>query len=48
MGFSELFLSAEGRAPRLPSLVVALALLGLAALYEALVGPTLDRLGYGR
>jgi uncharacterized membrane protein YhaH (DUF805 family) len=41
MGFAELFLSAEGRAPRLPSLVAASVLLGLAALYEALVGPTL-------
>lgn len=41
MGFSELFLSAEGRAPRLPSLIAAAVLLALAAVYEALVGPTL-------
>ena len=41
MGLAELFFSAQGRAPRLPSLVAAAALLGLAALYEALVGSTL-------
>ncbi|HEY0649824.1 DUF805 domain-containing protein [Phenylobacterium sp.] len=41
MGFAELFLSAQGRAPRLPSLIAAAVLLGLAALYEALVGATL-------
>jgi uncharacterized membrane protein YhaH (DUF805 family) len=41
MGFAELFLSAQGRAPRLPSLIAAAVLLGLAALYEALVGTTL-------
>lgn len=41
MGFGELFLSAQGRAPRLPSLIAAAVLLGLAALYEALVGATL-------
>lgn len=41
MGFSELFLSAQGRAHRLPSVIAALVLLGLAALYEALVGATL-------
>jgi uncharacterized membrane protein YhaH (DUF805 family) len=41
MGFGELFLSAQGRAPRLPSLTAAAVLLGLAALYEALVGSTL-------
>lgn len=41
MGFAELFLSAQGRAPRLPSLAAAAVLLALAALYEALVGATL-------
>jgi uncharacterized membrane protein YhaH (DUF805 family) len=41
MGVAELFLSAQGRAPRLPSLIAAAVLLGLAALYEALVGATL-------
>lgn len=41
MGFAELFLSAQGRAPRLPSLLVAGVLLFLAALYEATVTPTL-------
>ena len=41
MGFGELFLSAQGRAPRLPSLIAAAVLLGLAALYQALVGATL-------
>lgn len=41
MGFTELFFSAQGRAPRLPSLIAAAVLLGLAALYEALVGSTL-------
>ena len=41
MGLGELFLSAQGRAPRLPSLIAAAVLLGLAALYEALVGSTL-------
>ena len=41
MGFAELFFSAQGRAPRLPSLIAAAVLLGLAALYEALVGSTL-------
>ena len=44
MGFSEMFLSANGRAPRLPSLVAAVVLLGLAALYEALVEGLLPRL----
>ena len=37
MGFTELFFSAQGRAPRLPSLIAAAVLLGLAALYEAAV-----------
>lgn len=41
MGFAELFFSGQGRAPRLPSLIAAVVLLGLAALYEALVGSTL-------
>ena len=41
MGFAELFFSAQGRAPRLPSLIAAAVLLGLTALYEALVGATL-------
>jgi uncharacterized membrane protein YhaH (DUF805 family) len=41
MGFAVVFLSAQGRAPRLPSLIAAAVLLGLAALYEALVGATL-------
>jgi uncharacterized membrane protein YhaH (DUF805 family) len=35
--WSELFFSAEGRAARLPSLVAAGVLLGLAVLYEALI-----------
>ena len=38
---SELFLSAQGRAPRLPSVIVAIALLALAALYEDMVGSAL-------
>ena len=37
----ELFMSAQGRAPRLPSVLVAIALLALAALYEDLVGSAL-------
>jgi uncharacterized membrane protein YhaH (DUF805 family) len=41
MGFAELFFSSQGRAPRLPSLIAAALLVGLAALYEALVGSTL-------
>lgn len=44
MGFSELFLSANGRAPRLPSVIAAAVLLGLAALYEALVEGLMPRL----
>ncbi len=44
MGFSELFLSANGRAPRLPSLIGAVVLLSLAAFYEALVEGVLPRL----
>ena len=41
MSFGELFLSAQGRANRLPSLLAAAVLLVLAALYEATVTPTL-------
>jgi len=41
VGFAELFFSAQGRAPRLPSLIAAAALVTLAAVYEALVGSTL-------
>jgi len=41
MGFAELFFSAQGRAPRLPSLIAAAVLVTLAAVYEALVGSTL-------
>lgn len=44
MGFSELFLSANGRASRLPSVIAAAVLLSLAALYEALVEGLLPRL----
>lgn len=40
MGFGELFFSAQGRAPRLPSLIAAGLLLVLGALYGA-VPPTL-------
>src|SRR5258706_13765196 len=36
-----LFFSAQGRAPRLPSLIAAAILIGFAAFYEALVGTTL-------
>jgi uncharacterized membrane protein YhaH (DUF805 family) len=35
MSIGELFLSAQGRAPRLPSIIAAAVLLVLAALYEA-------------
>lgn len=41
MGFAELFFSAQGRAPRLPSLIAAAVLVAMAAVYEALVGATL-------
>ncbi len=41
MGPGELFLSAQGRAARLPSVLVAAALLAMAALYEDLVGSAL-------
>lgn len=41
MSFTELFFSAQGRAPRLPSLIAAAVLVMLAAFYEALVGSTL-------
>jgi uncharacterized membrane protein YhaH (DUF805 family) len=37
MGLAELFLSAQGRAPRLPSVLAAAFLLILAALYETAV-----------
>lgn len=40
MSFGELLLSAQGRAPRLPSLLAAALLVGLGALYEV-VPPTL-------
>jgi uncharacterized membrane protein YhaH (DUF805 family) len=39
--WSELFFSADGRCPRAPAWLAAAILLGFAALYEALVGPTL-------
>ena len=41
MGFAELLFSAQGRAPRLPSLIATAALLMLAAFYEATVNDTL-------
>jgi uncharacterized membrane protein YhaH (DUF805 family) len=41
MTIGELFLSAQGRAPRLPSIIAAAILVGLAAVYEAAVGSTL-------
>ena len=41
MDWSELFFSGAGRAPRGPSLIAAALLLAIAALYEAIVGPTL-------
>jgi len=41
MGFTELFFSGQGRAPRLPSLIAAAVLLGSAALYEAATPDTL-------
>jgi uncharacterized membrane protein YhaH (DUF805 family) len=41
VSWSELFLSAQGRVARLPSVIAALVLLVLAALYEATVGATL-------
>ena len=41
MDWSELFFSGAGRAPRAPSLIAAALLLAVAALYEAIVGPTL-------
>lgn len=44
MGISELFLSANGRAPRLPSLVAGGALLGVTAIYETFVEDLLPRL----
>ena len=41
MGFVELLFSAQGRAPRLPSLIAAGLLLALGALYEAAARPTI-------
>lgn len=41
MDASELFFSAGGRAARAPSFAAAAVLIVVAALYEALVGPTL-------
>ena len=41
MSPGELFLSAQGRAPRLPSVLIAAVLLASAALYQDLVGSTL-------
>lgn len=41
MGFTELFFSSQGRAPRLPSLIAAAVLVTLAALYEAATPSTL-------
>jgi uncharacterized membrane protein YhaH (DUF805 family) len=38
--WSDLFLSAQGRAPRLPSLIAAAVLVGFGALYEAFVNST--------
>lgn len=43
MSIGALFLSAQGRAPRLPSLIAAAVLLTLAALYEALIEDALAR-----
>ena len=39
--WGELFFSADGRTPRAPSLMAAGLLIAVAALYEAIVGPTL-------
>lgn len=44
IGVSELFLSANGRAARLPSIIAAAVLLTAAALYETLVEGMLPRL----
>ena len=44
VGWSELFFSASGRAPRRPSVIAVAVLLGLTALYEALVEDALSRL----
>lgn len=41
IAWGELFFSASGRAARAPSWLAALVLLTVAAVYEALVGPTL-------
>ena len=45
--WSELFFSAAGRAARGPSLLAAAILIGIAALYEAIVGTTLHWLTGG-
>ena len=39
--WSDLFFSAAGRAPRMPSWIAALLLLTIAAVYEALANPTI-------
>ncbi|WP_334161362.1 DUF805 domain-containing protein [Phenylobacterium sp.] len=41
IAWGELFFSASGRAARAPSWLATLVLLAVAAVYEALVGPTL-------
>ena len=41
MSWSELFFSAAGRAPRAPSVIAAVLLLAIAALYESVIPPTL-------
>ncbi len=44
MNWKDLFLSASGRAPRLPSVIAFALIVGVAAIYEALVDDTLPRL----
>lgn len=41
VGWAELFLSADGRVSRAPFLIAAAMLIGVTALYESAVGPTL-------
>lgn len=41
LNIGDLFLSAQGRVTRLPTVIATLVLLALAALYEDLVGPAL-------
>ena len=41
VGWAELFLSADGRVSRAPFLIAAAVLIGVTALYESAVGPTL-------